>query len=64
MDIDSLNGTVLNNVQLEKDSPVPLKDGDQIVIWKYQFAFLSQGALLGMLRNLKDKYGKPVQAEE
>jgi hypothetical protein len=53
VDMDSLNGTIVNNNLLTKDIPVILKDGDILTLWEYVFMFVKQGTFLSMLRNLE-----------
>jgi hypothetical protein len=52
VDMDSLNGTLLNGERLEKDDPKRLKEGDQIGLWKYRFVFVRTGTLMNILKRM------------
>ncbi len=40
-DLNSLNGTYVNNIKIEPGHPVPLKDGDEIRCSHFSFLFLT-----------------------
>lgn len=39
LDLESVNGTFLNGVQLEAGTPTPLSDGDQITVGRTALTF-------------------------
>ncbi len=55
VDMGSVNGTTVNDVKLEKNKPVEIKNGDMITFWRYQFQFVEPEPFLQLLRDLSSK---------
>jgi hypothetical protein len=52
VDMGSANGTVLNDVRISRNEPVPLKSGDRINLWRYEFEFHEPDSFTRMIKVL------------
>jgi hypothetical protein len=50
VDRGSVNGTLLNDIKLKPNDPVPIKSGDIVAFWRYIFMYLDFEGLVRLMK--------------